>query len=435
MQFAVVENLKYLTELQNWEIKEATDKLFPKICFQNKRTSWCSECGESFLTEKHHIKKAICPSCNAELSVNKTARRTGETVVMYVAKLYLIKTEKYSFQVVRNWEISRRYGKGQKAKTFMWEVNSHWYEFNSGKTVIYSRLLRNYGTTFSGSMEIRYPNKRSYYLIDYSVDPHYLLSSSEFTKNQKTMNFHKLIRRDVFKMNETVRKNPEVETLLKAGYHKVVSEAPLSDIQRFWSSLKICIRNKYKIDKPSVYFDMLKALDGLHKDLHNAHYVCPNILIHAHDYWIERRERRNVEQALKDQKEIALKNNKHYMDYIRPYQHIVISKNKYTITPLLTIEDFIKEGEVLKHCVFKMKYYQKTDSVIFSVKKNGVHYATLQFDVMEMRIRQCYGLQNKKLEDDEKIRELVNFHIPVIKEARQSVLMQKKKSRKKALAA
>ena len=92
------------------------------------------------------------------------------------------------------------------------------------------------------------------------------------------------------------------ETLLKTGYGDLLRYILQNDkrsFDRYWQSIKICIRNGYKIEDPSLWWDMLIALDYLDKDIHNPKYVCPSDLQAEHDRWIRKKEDRQEQERLK----------------------------------------------------------------------------------------------------------------------------------------
>ena len=69
--------------------------------------------------------------------------------------------------------------------------------------------------------------------------------------------------------------NPKLETLLKAKRYDLLSHwySLRYKVSSYWPSIKICLRNKYKIKDASMWFDYLDLLARYHKDLHNA-YLC-----------------------------------------------------------------------------------------------------------------------------------------------------------------
>ena len=106
-----------------------------------------------------------------------------------------------------------------------------------------------------------------------------------------------------------ILKHQKAETLLKAGQISLfkkycgLDEDTHEDIERYWDSICIAMRNDYIIDHGSDYLDYLGFLDELDKDLHNPHYVCPEDFKEAHDRYNEKinriREREREEKRRK----------------------------------------------------------------------------------------------------------------------------------------
>ena len=97
---------------------------------------------------------------------------------------------------------------------------------------------------------------------------------------------------DFFRLIST---DSTAETLLKAGQYELLRMFCAGkgyEIKRTWPTIKICMRNNYVVKDASMWFDYLDLLGDEGKDLRNAHYVCPDNLNSAHDFYIERKRRK-----------------------------------------------------------------------------------------------------------------------------------------------
>ena len=87
----------------------------------------------------------------------------------------------------------------------------------------------------------------------------------------------------------TLLTDSKAETLLKTGYTKLlkrIMDTGWKNIDNYWQSIRICIRNGYKIKDATMWCDYIDLLRFFGKDLHNAKYVCPNDLKAEHDRYV-----------------------------------------------------------------------------------------------------------------------------------------------------
>lgn len=67
--------------------------------------------------------------------------------------------------------------------------------------------------------------------------------------------------------------NNRAETLLKTGqtgFLKLFINGTSQSIDKYWASIRICIRNNYKVTKAAVWCNYIDALNFPRKDIHNA---------------------------------------------------------------------------------------------------------------------------------------------------------------------
>ena len=57
----------------------------------------------------------------------------------------------------------------------------------------------------------------------------------------------------------------------------------LIDFERFWPSIRIAIRNKYKPNDAKYWYDVLVMMESLGLDLRNPKYICSPSLEALHD--------------------------------------------------------------------------------------------------------------------------------------------------------
>lgn len=76
------------------------------------------------------------------------------------------------------------------------------------------------------------------------------------------------------------------------------------------------------------------------------------------------------------------------------------------------------EGEAMHHCVHKMGYYKKENSLILSAKdKKGKRIETIEIDLKTFRVVQSRGVNNDNTPKHDEIIRLVNNNMDLIRKA------------------
>ena len=220
------------------------------------------------------------------------------------------------------------------------------------------------------------------------------------------------MRRSAMWLFESVSQDtPMYETLLKAKEWELYKETAYYDrdiAEPLFAAWKICQRNRYDIHKDlTEWLDYMKMLIREKKDIRNPHFVCPADLHKAHNDMLEvirRREAKEEERRRREQQERdriaaeeAMKDAlKAEAQFIKDHQQFfdlqIPTSEGLTIVALKTINDFKEEGLTLNHCVFRLGYYRKKDSLILSARdEKNTPIETIEVDLNSLSIRQCYG--------------------------------------------
>ena len=422
IQHAAVHICKYLSPLSEKQKEYAIKNLFPKLAYATKSSGFCLECGESIDIKKIVRKRVVCDCCGKTLKVEYTRKRSLDLKDYRFSTSELIQYGIYDFQVIRTWEFCTYYKKGKKKHVWNWEVCRNFYD-KSGKEVHVSRMLTSWGN-FQSDLVLRNHMAGTYYgLKNYSIasELHYPETELRSEYIQKGID-HKLISGLSLKVLIQDFNYSEVETVVKAGYIELYRKWKTDYVIRYFSSLKICIRNKYKIKDVRLYLDLLKALDRLKLDLYNAHYVCPENLKAAHDFYIDkvkkideaREAQRRIEEAEKLKREKTF-NAKLFKKEKQKFFDLLFKQNNIEITALKSIREFKTEGDELNHCIHRSKYYIEKDSLILSAKVEGKRTETIEVSLENFKIIQCRGYDNKPSPFHNDIMKLVKSKIPLIR--------------------
>ena len=454
LQKEVFDNSRQLPDIDDRMLSWAKIHILEHKGFATKTRVICMDCGESFSPELVSRKRAICPYCNARLNIEQTRKiKDTQSVDLAYAEIY------GEFQVIRNFEIYVYYREKETARYHIREILQHWV-LPDGKREIVGRYHNMGSCGWCGDMEIRKLTGGSYY-SSYQMEmyPYKYHPDSTFKPMYRKYGIDSDLQGMTFlEAIKTLPYSPKAETLIKAKQYGLLSYCNDSNkVDRYWPSIKICLRNKYKVKDASMWFDYLDLLEYFKKDLHNAHYVCPKDLHKAHDIYMKRKrkimdfekmqrdyigilkyfgecrkegfvfpknlkreyqilsERQKVHQLEKKKKELDKENEK-YRKFIHPFLDIQISDKLIRIIPLQSVEDFKMEGDTLHHCVYTNGYYKKADRLILLARMGEIILETIEIDLKGMRVLQCRRMRNKDSEHHARIIRLVNKNMHLIKE-------------------
>ena len=404
---------KITSEQTEWAYK----KLFKFYAWKTKHKAACFECGHEWQVETNMIAKLFgvdCPKCGKTLIVTETKSWSKEE-----KDYFQIMTTCEGFQVIRMFQIHHYCKKGYKAHYSCFEIYQHWIS-PKGKLVILAIGVNSMGLSYSEHsqwrygtpMEIRKEHNR-YFINNAITYPRKkicpLFRRNGFRGNLHEFNFSYFI--------SLLLSNPMAETLLKTGQIPMLKMFDRRElrIKNYWQSIKICIRNKYLIKEPDMWFDHLFLLEYFHKDIHNKKYICPYNFHAEHQSLIKKK------QAILDKEELEKLSDKIKIE------NILYTKNKgrffdlnftngtISIVVLNHVKEFYTEGKALHHCIFSNEYYKKNDTLILSARKEDERLETLELSLKDFKIIQSRGACNQNTPYHEDIISLVNSNIDVIR--------------------
>ncbi|MCP1996686.1 PcfJ domain-containing protein [Flavobacterium sp. HSC-61S13] len=407
-----------LPKLTNDQFEYACSKFFEKMCYRTKNTAFCLECGSDIDVNKIHRNKVECTKCNSTLKVTTTKKRSYDSPFFYFAIADLISNDQYDFQVVRIFEFRKYHKKGIEANVYGSEVCQNWYNVD-GKRVINSCLITSFGN-FQGDIEIRTES----YWKSYEVSPDLYCKTSKFRPEYKRLGIdHNLKHLTLIPLVNKIRCCTKTETLIKAGYCGAVNKCTDNNLNKFWPTLKICLRNQYKIKDSSMYIDYLNLLEYFKKDLRNSKFVCPKNLKKEHDLLMNKK-RKILQKAEQEREKVRsearrVKIEKNQIEYTRNkgvFFGVAFSKNDIEIKVLESVQEFKEEGDIHNHCVFTNEYYNKEDSLVLSAKVKSKPVETVEISLSKMKIIQSRGLGNEASKHNKEIVSLVKKNLHIIKQ-------------------
>ena len=388
---------------------------FSYWAYRTKHDLTCFECGNRWKVKDTSLLivtlGVTCPECGKELKIYQGKDRKDK-----IGEYFCIITTCEEFQVIRQFWVERNCKVGQKADYFIKEAIQCWIGPDGKLT---TRTL----TVVMSSMYIDLWSKtsnletRAYYHTRCNVDPKCIYPTRKYLdvlkRNGFKGNFHGLTPLKLFM---AILTNPRVETLLKTGQYSMLKYCMDKGIEKYWPSIKICIRNNYIITSASMWCDHIEMLQELGKDIRNAKYVCPVDLKTEHQRLIAKLDR--IDKLREDQELIEKISaaEQIYTEQKSKFFGIQFVDGDLKVAVLESVKEFHEEGWALKHCVFRSKYYEQKDSLILSARKNDERLETIEVSLNKMDVIQSRGLQNKNTKYHDRIVNLVRSNLRTIME-------------------
>ena len=397
-----------------------------KHCFDHfgyriKRGTSCLECGELFQTKLNRCK---CPKCGVMLKIEDTRARKLETK-SYYGMLVTCK----GFQVIRLFIQIQWLEVGVKSKYHTTEVVQHWLCPDGGRDKVIARST-SCGYYYSDQWNYFSPMEiRNYDSLKHNINPMAIYPKKGIIPMLKRNGFksscHDIAPLTLFKL--LLDGDTLFETLFKAGYYNLILHAiksyssPKVVADKYWNSIKICLRNNYPIKDASIWCDYIDLLAYFNRDLRNAKYVCPTNLNREHDRLMRKKQQREDDEAreraarklIEDEKMLA-KDRKKFEEQKGRFFDIVLNGRDFEIVVIKSVDDYKVEGDTLHHCVFTNRYYRKADILIFSARSGDQRIATIELSLKTMEIIQCRGSHNSKPKQYDQIESLINKNIGAI---------------------
>ena len=140
------------------------------------------------------------------------------------------------------------------------------------------------------------------------------------------------------------------------------------------------------------------------------------------------RRKRNAEEEAKERKEIAQKEEA-YGKHIAPYLGLCFVAGDIEIRPLPTVMSVYEEGEAMHHCIYRMKYWQREDTLLMSARdKEGKRLESIEVNLRDYKVLQSRGLQNQPTEHHDTIVGLIKKNMNQIKRIRKAIRLTRQSS-------
>jgi DNA-directed RNA polymerase subunit RPC12/RpoP len=362
----------------------------------------CLECGYEW-TDTTVEKQCTCPHCNAKLTIADTRKQ-----VFNQCEYFCIVTVCGEFQVLRFFIVKYRAKVGEKARCFISEVVQRWIA-PDGKHAVTARLrLMGYYADLwdlGSGIEIR-PERAVHNIMPVCIYPRQRL----IPEVKRSGYSEQLNGVTPFELFHVLLSDSRAETLLKTGQTKLLKHFALNSFRKiddYWTSIRICLRNAYTVGDASIWCDYIDLLRFFGKDLHSPKYVCPADLNAEHDRYVKKKREWQERERREKAREKALKDETAYREMKSRFFGIRFTDGLINVRMLESVEEIMREGDSLRHCVFTNEYHLKPDSLILSACMDGLRLETVEFSLSKLQVLQSRGACNQNTEYHDQIIKLV----------------------------
>lgn len=414
-QKAVFELSKLVTpigpKIEKWALKECSEH----IAFATKSKFWCTYCGTEHSTDLIKKDKVKCSECRQKLLVQVSKKRNHHQQY-YIGFAEVLQ----DYQVIRLFRVNSHHKMGEAARVTILECIMQFIPNNPREVVYVARACNMGGYEPScGNLEIRQPTQ--YRLHLYNPYPYKFYPASVFKEEYSKYGIdHELQGLTFLSASRIVKNNSKAETILKAKQYSLFDMCSEREykVNKYWSSIKIAIRHRFKVENGSIWLDHLDMLEKAGKDIRNPKYICSPTIMEDHQRLIERRR---VEQNKREEEYRKLNEERLRLEKLEDIENfnkmkevffgLVFKKGDLEIKVLESIQEFKEEGDALRHCVFKNSYYKNAGALILSARIAGKRIETVEVSLSKMQVVQSRGLQNHPTDYHKEIVNLVNRNI------------------------
>ena len=375
----------------------------------------CMDCGAEFTETRDG--RYFCPECGTQLEIKDTKER-----VIKQKSYFVVITTKEEYQVVRMWMLLSEMRKGAKAKPAYLEIGQYWIDPQGRKTVIgLQRTLGGYyfdTFAFCSPFEIRRDNEAFWRIADEWVYPRIKVIDT-IKRNGFKGSCHHIHPVSLF---QQLLSNPKAETLMKSNEIELLRylcHHP-EDVDKYWNTIKIAKRNGYKFKDVRMWFDYIKMLERMGRDLNSPSLIAPQDLKTAHDIYVAKVNRQRIKEQREKERQQAIEDKAKFEELKSRYFGMAMTDGEIEIHSIDTIDDYYKIGESQSICCGTAKYFLKENTLTLTAYIGNKQRATIEISLDDYHIIQCRAFANGICEYTEQIAGIINANKKMIAERKRA---------------
>lgn len=373
----------------------------------------CLECGHEWLDRSIKPGPCVCPNCGRTIEVVETRKRHFQREEAY----FCILTTSGGNQVIRIFDTYTSRCVGHKASYGCNEVVQLWIT-PDGKVVSIARtraMMPAYLDRWNwvSDLEVR-P-----FQMSYDINPGFIYPWKQIIPVIRRNGF----RGDLLGISPlclflALLNNSRAETLFKAGQFQMFTHEIRNQVcsdERYWPSIRICMRHGYVIQDASMWCDYIDLLRYFNKDVLSTRYVCPENLQAEHDRFEYKKRERLRKEALQRQMQQAQAAEEQFRESKSRFFGISFADDTIRVRPLQSVAEYLMEGQLMHHCVFTNDYYSRPESLILTAQIGEQHIETVEVSLETFQVVQSRGVCNRPTAYHDRIINLVKQNMEQIR--------------------
>ena len=374
----------------------------------------CMKCGHEWLENRNGM--CLCPECGTQLEIKDTKER-----VIRDKSYFNVITTIEGYQVIRMFLMIVEMRKGMKASPAYLEIGSYWIDCKGNTTVIgLQRTLGHYidSFAFGSPLEIRRDNEAFQRISDEWVYPRIKVTDT-IKRNGFKGSCHHIHPVSLF---QQLLSNPKAETLIKSNEIELLRylcHHP-EDVDKYWNTIKIAKRNGYKFKDVGMWFDYIKMLGQMGRDINSPSLTAPKDLKTAHDIYVAKVNRQRIKEQREKERQQAIEDKAKFEELKSRYFGMAMTDGEIEIHSIDTIDDYYKIGESQSICCGTAKYFLKESTLTLTAYIGNKQIATIEISLDDYHIIQCRAFANGICEYTEQIAGIINANKKMIAERKRA---------------
>ena len=371
----------------------------------------CMDCGHEWKETAENDTMCRCPKCGAHLQIKDTKER-----VVKQKSYFNIITTKADYQVIRSFQLISEMRKGYKAKYSAMAICEYWIDPNGGKTVMgLCRAMNSYFYdifNYCSPFELRHDNEAFQRIADEWIYPRIKVTDT-IKRNGFAGCTHHIHPVNLFK---ELLSNPKAETLMKAGEIEILRHLTYhpAEVDKYWASIKIAMRHGYKFEDVSMWFDYVRMLETMGRDLNSPTLLMPFDLKAAHDLYARKVNRKREEERREADRKKALEDQAKFQELKSRYFGLEMSDGEIILHTLDSIDQYYEVGRKMAICVGSAHYFNKSETLVLVAFKGTSQVATIEISLSDYSILQCRGYANGSCEYSKQIADIISKNTALI---------------------
>lgn len=374
----------------------------------------CMKCGHEWLENRKGM--CLCPECGTQIEI----KDTKEHVIREKSYFNVITTME-GYQVVRMFLMMVEMRKGMKVKPAFLEIGSYWIDCVGNTTVVgLQRTLGHYidSFAFGSPLEIRRDNEAFQRISDEWVYPRIKVTDT-IKRNGFKGSCHHIHPVTLF---QELLTNSKAETLMKANdieLLRYLCHHP-AEVDKYWNPIKIAKRNGYKFKDVGIWFDYIKMLERMGRDINSPTMIAPKDLKTAHDIYVAKVNRQRIKEQREKERQQAIEDKARFEELKSRYFGMAMTDGEIEIHSIDTIDDYYKIGENQSICCGTAKYFLKESTLTLTAYIGNKQIATIEISLDDYHIIQCRAFANGISEYTEQIAGIINANKKMIAERKRA---------------